>query len=292
MATGTGPVPVSRSAAQPSGAASAPLIRMRDHRAGISPGRCVARATASAAPSPAAPASAPMAAAARPRCAVSATPASPPITLAVPICCAFATPGKPIASRNKAARMRVNRGTMSMRRNTHDGGYPAAGARRRRRGCVRRRLLRGPAGAAGGDQPGGRREQASEDRDLVRCGLSLVLHRQAQARARAGPVRARRRGPDRVAEFPAEPRHPARHGRAHHGLPGPPVRPAVGGHDGPGRRTGRRRGPGLRLRRRAHREHAGRTPAAAPGRRPRHRRCGQGTAAACALHRGRRPVRR
>ncbi len=93
VATGTGPAPVSRSAAQPSGAASAPLARIRDHSAGISPGRCLARATASAAPRPAAPASAPTAAAARPRCAVSVAPATAPISPANPTCCnrSFAT---------------------------------------------------------------------------------------------------------------------------------------------------------------------------------------------------------
>ena len=75
--TATGPAPVSRPAAQPSGAASAALAAMRCHSAGISPGRCRARATASDAPQPggarrprrAAPAR-------RPRWPVSAAPAS------------------------------------------------------------------------------------------------------------------------------------------------------------------------------------------------------------------------
>ena len=84
MATGTGPTPASRSAAQPSGAATAPLAMIRDHSAGISPGRCRARATASTAASPAAPPSAPSTTARRPRCAASAAPASAPSTPAAP----------------------------------------------------------------------------------------------------------------------------------------------------------------------------------------------------------------
>ena len=86
VATGSGPAPDRRLAAQPSGAARAPLMTMRDHRAGISPGRCVARASASAAPSPAAPASAPAAVAALPRREVRAAPASAPIAPATAIC--------------------------------------------------------------------------------------------------------------------------------------------------------------------------------------------------------------
>ena len=92
VATGTGPAPVTWSAAQPSGAATAPLAMIRDHRAGISPGRCRARATASTAPSPAAPASAPRAAARGPRWAARAAPASAPIKLAAPICWARSGP--------------------------------------------------------------------------------------------------------------------------------------------------------------------------------------------------------
>src|SRR6266545_2997318 len=65
--TATGPAPVRRWAAHPSGAASAELVAMRCHSAGISPGRCRARATASEAPRPTAPATAPTAAAFAPR---------------------------------------------------------------------------------------------------------------------------------------------------------------------------------------------------------------------------------
>src|SRR5262249_9144071 len=51
------------------------------------PGRCLARATASAVPSTAAPASAPAIAAARPRCAARAAPATAPSAPANPACC-------------------------------------------------------------------------------------------------------------------------------------------------------------------------------------------------------------
>src|SRR5690242_340062 len=57
---------------------------MRDHKAGISFGRCRARATASAAASPAAPATAPVTTARRPRPAASAAPASAPSAPAKP----------------------------------------------------------------------------------------------------------------------------------------------------------------------------------------------------------------
>src|SRR6185503_18208516 len=52
--------------------------------------------------------------------------------------------------------------------------------------------------------------RSHENRDLVRRRLPLVLHRQAQAGARAGPVRARRRRRGHLAELPAEPGHLAR----------------------------------------------------------------------------------
>ena len=63
-------------------------MTIRDHSGGISPGRCVALATASDAPSPTAPASAPARAARLPRCAASAAPATAPIAAATPTCCA------------------------------------------------------------------------------------------------------------------------------------------------------------------------------------------------------------
>ena len=56
-----------RSATQPSGAAMAALTAMRCHSAGISPGCCRARATASLAASPVAPTAVPTAIARRPR---------------------------------------------------------------------------------------------------------------------------------------------------------------------------------------------------------------------------------
>ena len=65
--TATGPAPVTRPAAHPSGATSAALVPIRAHNGGISPGRCQARATASQAPSAAAPATAPTLAARAPR---------------------------------------------------------------------------------------------------------------------------------------------------------------------------------------------------------------------------------
>src|SRR5215472_17000983 len=86
VATGTVPAPASP-ATQPAGAASAPLIAIRAHSAGISLGRCRARATASTAPSPAAQPSAPSRARFPPRCPERARPAIAPMTLAVAICC-------------------------------------------------------------------------------------------------------------------------------------------------------------------------------------------------------------
>src|SRR5262249_55748359 len=87
MPTVSGPAPLSRPAAQPAGAASAPLARMRDQSSGIWPGRCRARDTASAAPRRAAPAAAPRTAARAPRFPVSAAPATAPSTLALRTCC-------------------------------------------------------------------------------------------------------------------------------------------------------------------------------------------------------------
>ena len=74
-----GASPSERPAAHPSGAASAALIAIRCHSAGISPGRCRARATASEAPRPTAPATAPAAAALAPLWPASDAPAKPPI---------------------------------------------------------------------------------------------------------------------------------------------------------------------------------------------------------------------
>src|SRR5215472_9961777 len=95
--TTTGPAPVSRSAAHPSGATSAALVAIRAHSGGISPGRCRARATASQAASAAAPATAPTPAARGPRCPVSAAPATPPMTPATTTPC-FRSPCTPRSS--------------------------------------------------------------------------------------------------------------------------------------------------------------------------------------------------
>ena len=89
-----------RPPAQPAGAASAPLARMRDHSSGIWPGRCRVRDTASAAPRKAAPAAAPRTAAIRaPRCPVSAAPAAAPSTLALRTCCLRLGPVRAAAPR-------------------------------------------------------------------------------------------------------------------------------------------------------------------------------------------------
>ena len=79
-ATGSGPAPVRRCAAQPAGAAIAPLAMIRDQRAGISPGFCRDLAMVSAAITTAPPATAPATARLFDRPPeVSAAPASAPI---------------------------------------------------------------------------------------------------------------------------------------------------------------------------------------------------------------------
>jgi len=83
--TTTGPAPVSLPSAQPSGAISATLITMRDHSAGIWPGRCRARATASETASVSPPSTAPATMTDAPQPAVIDTPATAPMTLASPI---------------------------------------------------------------------------------------------------------------------------------------------------------------------------------------------------------------
>src|SRR5580704_13205730 len=84
---------------------------IRDHSAGISPGRCRALATASVMATPAAPATTPAAIARRPRCAVSAAPASAPIAPATPICWSLSLPtqGTYRLDRDNPARERVDR---------------------------------------------------------------------------------------------------------------------------------------------------------------------------------------
>jgi hypothetical protein len=67
VATATVPAPAIRSAAHPTGAISAALAAIRCHSGGISPGRCLARATRSDAANPAAPATAPSTPARAPR---------------------------------------------------------------------------------------------------------------------------------------------------------------------------------------------------------------------------------
>src|SRR5258708_36010623 len=75
-----------RWATHPAGAAIAPLATIRDHSAGIWPGRCLDLAIASTAATAPAPASAAAAIAFLPWCAVSAAPASAPITPAGTAC--------------------------------------------------------------------------------------------------------------------------------------------------------------------------------------------------------------
>src|SRR5580704_16809685 len=84
---------------------------IRDHSAGISPGRCRALATASVMATPAAPATTPAAIARRPRCAVSAAPASAPIAPATPICWSLSLPTQRTyrLDRDNPARERVDR---------------------------------------------------------------------------------------------------------------------------------------------------------------------------------------
>src|SRR5437764_2524023 len=84
MPTTSVPAPVNRPAAQPSGTASATLITIRAHSAGISPGRCRALATASLAPTPTAPTTAPSTVAPAPQRPATEAPASIPTTPATP----------------------------------------------------------------------------------------------------------------------------------------------------------------------------------------------------------------
>ena len=91
--TTTGPAPVSFPSAQPNGAISATLITMRDHNAGIWPGRCRARATASETASVRAPSTAPATMMDAPQPAVIDAPAIAPMTHARPIDIGFASRG-------------------------------------------------------------------------------------------------------------------------------------------------------------------------------------------------------
>ena len=74
---------MTRPTAHPSGATSAALVAIRAHYGGISPGRCLARATASQAASATAPVTAPAPAVRAPRWPAKAAPAMPPMTPAV-----------------------------------------------------------------------------------------------------------------------------------------------------------------------------------------------------------------